>query len=112
MTGCDTTSAFKIIGKKKAYEALKAYPDIETVFANSYRDPFPVFDEEDERFKKIERFVILIYSQTSNIHDVNEARMDFYFSKKQNIETIPPQEILCFYMLNGVCISLRYGVNA
>ena len=39
-TGCDTTSAFKGIGKKKSYEALKAYTEIETIFADFYIHPF------------------------------------------------------------------------
>ena len=31
-----------------------------------------------------------MYSRTSAINDVNEARIDLYFSQTQNIETIPP----------------------
>ncbi len=39
-SGCDTISAFKSIGKKKAYEALRAYPEIESVFVDLYNNPF------------------------------------------------------------------------
>ena len=53
-------------------------------------NPFQNFDEEDDKFKKIQRFVVLMYSRTSAINDVNEARIDLYFSQTQNIETIPP----------------------
>ena len=89
-TGCDTTSAFKGIGKKKSYEALKAYTEIETIFADFNSHPFPNLNENDSRFEKIERLVILMYSQTSILTSVNEARMNMYFSRTQNIENIPP----------------------
>ena len=86
-TGCDTTSSFINIGKKKAYETLKAYPEIEAVFANFYTNPFKDFDEDD-KIKKTRRFVVLIYSRTSARNNVNEALIDIYVS--QNSETIPP----------------------
>ena len=65
--------------EKKAYETLKAYPE-KAVFADYYTNPFQNFDEEDDKFKKIQRFVVLMYSRTSAINDVNEARIDLYFS--------------------------------
>lgn len=89
-SGCDTISAFKSIGKKKAYEALRAYPEIESVFVDLYNNPFQELTENDSKFKKIERFVVLMYARTSIIQSVNEARMELYFSQNQNIETIPP----------------------
>ena len=87
-TGCDTTSAFKGIGKKKLYEALKAYTEIETIFADFHEHPFPALNENDSRFEKIERFVILMYSQTSILTSVKEAMMNMYFSRTQNIEKV------------------------
>ena len=97
-TGCHNTSAFKGIGKKKLYEALKAYTEIETIFADFHGHPFPALNENDSRFEKIERFVILMYSQTSILTSVNEATMNMYFSRTQNIENIPPtKNALLFY---------------
>ena len=64
-------SAFKNIGKKKACEALKAYPEIENIFSNFYLHPFTNFNEIDPKFEK--KFQGLMYSQTSNLHSVNEA---------------------------------------
>ena len=89
-TGCHNTSAFKGISKKKLYEALKAYTEIETIFADFHEHPFPALNENDSRFEKIERFVILMYSQTSIFTSVNEATMNMYFSRTQNITNIPP----------------------
>ena len=95
-TGSDTTSAFKGIGKKKAYQALKAYPEIKNIFADFHQHPFPNFDENDDKFAKIQRFVILMHSQISILNSVNEARMDLYFTRTQNIETIPPTKNALF----------------
>ena len=89
LTGSDTTSAFKSIGKKKAYEALRAYPSAETTLAHFHFHPFQELNEEDAKFKIIQRLVILMYSRTSSDMEVNVARMHLY-SSSQNIEHIPP----------------------
>ena len=67
----------------------ETYPEIENICSNFHLNPFTNFDENDPKFEKIPRFVVLMYSRTSNLHLVNEARIDFYFSRSQNIETIP-----------------------
>ena len=95
-TGTDTTSSFRNIGKKRAYEAFKAYSEIEQIFSDFHVNPFPNFDEEHEKFKKIQRFVILMYSKTSLLHNTDEARLDLYFSRSQNIENIPPTKNALF----------------
>ena len=64
-TGCDTTSSFKNIGKKKAFEALKCYSDIEILLSDFYNNPFLNFTEDDAIFEKIQQFVIVMYSRTS-----------------------------------------------
>ena len=45
-----------------------------------------------EEFKTLQRFVILMYSKASDHLRVNEARLDFFFKKNQNLESIPPTE--------------------
>ena len=95
-TGCDTTSSFKNIGKKKAFEALKCYSEIETIFADFYNNPFPNFAEDDAIFGKIQRFVIIMYSKTFPLFDVNEARLDLYFARTQSLESIPPTKNALF----------------
>ena len=89
-TGCDTNSSFKNIGKKKAYDAYCSYPDIESIFEGFHSDPFFTFEEDDSKFKTIQRLVVLMYSRTSLLRFVNEARMELYFTRSQNIEQIPP----------------------
>ena len=89
LTGSDTTSAFKSIGKKKAYEALRAYPSAETTLAHFHFHPFQELNEEDAKFKIIQRLVILMYSRSSSDMEVNQARMNLYATRK-HIERIPP----------------------
>ena len=91
LTGCDTTSAFKNIGKKTAYEVmLKVLPDIQNTFSTYFFHPFKQITKASPEFKAIERYVILLYSRTSSHTSVNEARMEMYFQKTQNLERVPP----------------------
>ena len=89
-TGADCNSAFKGVGKKKAYAVLDSYPEVENVFAGFHTDPFQNLDEDDGKFNTIQRFVVLLYSRTSLLHSVNEARMELYYARSQNHENIPP----------------------
>ena len=91
-TGCDTTSAFKGIGKKKGYDILCNYSAALPTFCSFYNTPFQNLTAEMEEFKTLQRFVILMYSKASDHLRVNEARLDFFFQKNQNLESIPPTE--------------------
>ena len=90
LTGCDTTSAFKGIGKKKAYEALKAFKSAESTLAEMSFQAFQNLQENDEKFGIIQRLVVLMYSKTSILKKVNDLRVEMYFQRSQNIELIPP----------------------
>ena len=76
----------RALAKQFFYQALKAYPEIETIFADFHLHLFPNFVEKE----KIEMIVVFMYSQTSVLKYVDETRMDINFSQNQNIETIPP----------------------
>ena len=91
LTGCDTTSAFKNVGKKTAYEVMvKVLPDIQSTFSTFFFNPFKEITKDSPEFKAIERFVILLYSRTSTHTSVNEAWLDLYFKRTHNLERIPP----------------------
>ncbi len=38
----------------------------------------------------LERFTILLYDRTSNLTDINEARLELFTKKGRTMETIPP----------------------
>ena len=90
-TGSENTSAFKFQGKKKALNVLRSSEKAAKTFADFYCNPFQDLTEEDSKFKEIQRFVVLMYSRTSTLSSVNEARMELYFQRDtHNIEAIPP----------------------
>ena len=89
-TGSDTTSSFKGIGKKKAYEALKAFKSADSTLAEMSFQAFQNLQEDDEKFGIIQRLVVLMYSKTSILTKVNDLRVEMYFQRSQNIELIPP----------------------
>ena len=85
-SGCDTTSRFS--GKKSFYEAWKNVPGITplttTVQINSADDI-----NEDE-YRLIEKFVVVLYSRTCNAETVNAARRKLFAQENRTIENIPP----------------------
>ena len=50
LTGCDTTSDFKSIGKKEAYETLKMHNASVSAFVNVYNTPFQQITADSEIF--------------------------------------------------------------
>ena len=91
LTGCDTTSAFKNISKKKGYETLsKLYTEVQATFATFLFNPFREISIDSAEFKVIQRFVVLLYAKTSQHRLVNDARLELYFQNSQNLERIPP----------------------
>ena len=86
LSGSDTTSSFKTIGKKKALDAAKAYGDAGLTLASFYLQPFQNIQEDDPSFKILQRLVILMYSRTSDLTSVNQARMELYFQRSPNVE--------------------------
>jgi len=45
---------------------------------------------EDNCMAVIERFVVLLYDQTSTIEEVNQAGKDLFSKKARSLENIPP----------------------
>ena len=59
-TGCDTTSSFKGIGKKTAWETWKVFPDVTDVFMKLSNAPCTISEED---YEKLERYTILMYKE-------------------------------------------------
>ena len=92
-TGSDTTSAFKNIGKKKGYGILQSYEDALETFSAMFMNPFQHLNMEMNEFKIMQRFVILMYSKSSEFTKVNTARQGMFF---QTVDTVPPTENALF----------------
>ena len=89
LTGSNLTSGFRSITKKKAYQALKA-SKADVTLAKLYTHPFQDLSEDDPKFAVIQRLVILFYSRTADMTCIDDARHQFYFSRHQSLETLPP----------------------
>ena len=89
-TGCDTTSAFFRRGKKMASEAWKCFPDVSTAFTAIALNPFTHLDTTSPIFSLLQRFTILLYSKSSNVELLDEARMELFCRDNKTMESIPP----------------------
>ena len=89
LTGCDTVSSFAGIGKKTAWAAWNVYPEVTEAFEELMHMADPI---SDRTLEVIERFVLLMYSRTSDLSRVNDARKQLFGQKSRSLENIPPTQ--------------------
>ena len=75
LTGCDTESSFAGVGKKTAWAAWNVYPEGTEAFEELMHMADPI---SDRTLEVIERFVVLMYSRTSDLSRVNDARKQLF----------------------------------
>ena len=88
-SGCDTTSCFKSIGKKTAWDTWRVFPDVTQVFIKLSHTPTEITEDD---FSIIERFTVLMYKRTSPLLKVNEARLQLFAQGGRQIDHIPPTQ--------------------
>lgn len=86
-TGCKTVSSFHTIGKTKAFNAWMKYRQVDVAFKALIELKTPDIDEII--LEKIQRFVILMYDNSSKLTLVNDCRWAL-FKKNTSIEKVPP----------------------
>ncbi|XP_078351843.1 uncharacterized protein LOC144636497 [Oculina patagonica] len=91
-TGCETTSAFLGKGKKSAWEAWNAYPEVTEAFLYVNDNPFNPLEIDFPLFKVLQRLLVVLYDRTSLATDVNTARRELFTKKNRALENIPPTE--------------------
>ena len=69
-------------GKKSVWKAWQAAPFITTVFKDLFENPFQKIDINSSIFEKLQRIVVLLYSDSSSLTDINEARMDIFCHRR------------------------------
>ena len=84
-TGCDTLSFSNGIGKKKTWETSKVLPSL----SKTFQELANFSDLLSFAMHEVERFVVILYSRTSECKFVKEARNKIFVSGRQ-IENIPP----------------------
>ena len=69
-----------------AWATWNVMPELTTALLQLSSTPF---DVQEDVFKTIERFIILLYDRTSTCYDTNKARRKL-FAKRNNVKSIPP----------------------
>ena len=89
-TGYDQTSAFKSIGKKKAWNAWEQLGDpLTETFIDLTNDPIG-FDIDSPQMDIIQKFTVLMYDTKCDSEKVNDARRYLFTNKLKPLESIPP----------------------
>ena len=95
ITGCDTTSQFLGCGKKSAWAAWAAVPELTDTFATLMQNP-NLLTLDSEYMHNVEKFVILMYSIGCGATSVNMARYQLFTSGSRSLENIPPTQTALF----------------
>ena len=85
MSGCDTVSAFRGVGKKTARAIWCSMSHLDHIFARLSHATKQIFTED---LKQLERVVVLLY-QRSPLSRVNDAKK-LMFTKNRRIDNILP----------------------
>ena len=88
LSGCDTTSFFANNGKKSAWQTWQVFPEVTDSFCHLSSEP--ANELPYDVIQTVERFVILMYSRTSDSYDINETRMTLFTKMSRSIDHIPP----------------------
>jgi len=99
LTGCDTVSSFLGKGKTTAFNTWTKYPELSESL-NSIRTSKG--ESLNEEFMAIERFIVLMYSSSSDSSSVNSERQAL-FTRGRAIDQIPPTaDALMQHLLRAV----------
>ena len=89
-TGGDRSSSFNSVGKVKAYSTWSDMEDeITPVFCRMLSPTVFDYDDFQDLFKVIQKFVVVCYSRVCPFEDLTKARY-FLFTEKRKIGNIPP----------------------
>ena len=90
LAGCNTTSYIQTCDNKSARTILQNTPGLIETLITITEDP-QCLTLESVHKEPIERYVVLVYSNTSgSIKYVNDARYIFFFDNSRYSENIPP----------------------
>lgn len=101
LTGCDTTSMFRGIGKNKAFSTWNVYPDVTSALCVLSQVPSP--ENVKDLLPSLERFVIIMYNRCSTDENVNAARQTLF--RTREIENIPPTQAALYQHLLRVAFQ-------
>ena len=95
--GCDTTSSFLGIGKKTAWAAWQAYPDLTEKLLTLSDDP-TLLTLDSNHMARLERWTVVMYSKSSGCSRVNDVTRQLFTHGTRTLDHIPPHRKRCFNM--------------
>ena len=88
-TGCDTISSFLGIGKKTAWAAWQAYPDLTETLLTLSDDP-TLSTLHSIHMARLERWTVVMYSKSSGCSRVNDVRRQLFTHGTRTLDHTPP----------------------
>ena len=98
-TGCGTVS-FSGRGKKTVWATWRAFLEVTNAFIELEREPSAV---SEESMSRLERFVVLMYDNTSDTMEINEARKQLFAHKGRTLRDIRPTQAAVKQYIKCTC---------
>ena len=104
-SGCDTVSSFCGIGKKTVWDVWRSLPSLKILFGCLSHTPEAITDDYME---EIERYVVLLYSRTSQLLTVNAARKQLFSYGNRKLENLPPSRAALYQLVKRASFQAGY----
>ena len=88
-TGCDTTSSFLDIGKKTAWAAWQAFPDLTETLLTLSNDP-TLLTLDSIHMARLERWTVVMYIKSSGGSRVKDVRRQLFTHGTRTLDHTPP----------------------
>ena len=95
LSGCDTTSQLYGCGKKTAWQAWEALPELTGVLLELRQSPDKLTIESPQ-MRCLDRVFVLQYSRTCDASSVNQARQILFTKGLRSFESLPPTQCALF----------------
>jgi hypothetical protein len=110
LTGCDTTSSFYGKGKKSAWQAWELYPDVTSTFEFLAKNAYHQLTADSAHFKKIERYVVILFDKSSPLDAINKTRMELFCKNNRAMDRLPSTQVTmtaCMLRVFLYCIAIH-----
>ena len=101
-SGCDTTLSFLGIGRKTAWAAWQAYPDLKETLLTLSDDP-TLLTLDSFHMARLEFWTFVRYSKGSVCSRVNGVRRQLFTHGTRTLDHITPRRKYCSNMQSKLC---------
>ena len=109
LTGCDTTSAFLGHGKKSAWAAWEATPDLTESLVTLTSVPEQI--NNDVHVQRLEHMVVIMYSKSCGSSRVDEARYHLFSNGTKSLENLPPTQAALIQHIKRALLQASFYWN-